>query len=426
MTKLRKKLRWFGNSKRSGTATAPAKKRRKRALTAAIVVAVAASLYLTAVYANIPFIKKWRDIYIETAMDTYTHKWLATFFIPKSVIDEVMEKKAAVIEAQQELESSWYDYDELPYLIFADAFASFETENLSDSAKLFFKRFPFIDPVSFERYLDVNPELLSEGYGKLLFNEADAAVRTTLPVTVHGDRILVVDSENGIVIAEVTGEGFVGKLALVTNPAQVRLGVSKYLGKIGQTVEQIAKSNDSVLAVNASGFSDPEWKGNGGVVVGLLIKDGEILSQPVKNGYLNIGFARDDRLYIGMPVDEADYRDAVEFMPALIINGKNVTDGSTGFGIQPRTTIGQSADGTVMLLTVDGRQIGYSLGCTVGDCAEILAEYGALQASNLDGGSSTVMVYRGEVINKPSSTTNAGRLVPNAFIVDYAENIKKN
>ncbi|NLT14226.1 MAG: phosphodiester glycosidase family protein, partial [Clostridiales bacterium] len=76
---------------------------------------------------------------------------------------------------------------------------------------------------------------------------------------------------------------------------------------------------------------------------------------------------------------------------------------------------------TVLLLTVDGRQIGHSLGCTVGDCADILLEYGAVQASNLDGGSSTIMVYKGEVINKPSSTTNAGRLVPDAFIVDYAD-----
>jgi exopolysaccharide biosynthesis protein len=206
----------------------------------------------------------------------------------------------------------------------------------------------------------------------------------------------------------------------VKDPSRVKLGISKYLGDIGQTVQTIAKNSNAVLAINASGFADPEWKGNGGKVVGLLVSNGKIYNNPIKSGYLNIGFAYDDRLYIGLKKDE--YRDAVEFIPALIINGEKVTDGSTGFGIQPRTAIGQKEDGTVLFLTVDGRQVGYSLGCTVGDCADVLLEYGAVQASNLDGGSSTVMVYKGEVINKPSSATNVGRLVPDAFIVEYAGN----
>jgi exopolysaccharide biosynthesis protein len=403
------------------------RRRMQRIAIALIAVLVFSWLYIIAVFSDIPFIKKWRDIYIETAMDTYSHKWLATFFIPGFVIDEVMDKKEAFIRSQKSLETSWYQYSELPYLIFKDAYTYVNAGagGTSDPATVFYKRFPFVNPASLEMYLADRPELLADGYDRLLINEAFTKDRSTLPVTVHGDPILVLDSENGIVIAEVTGDGYVGRLALVTNPAQVRVGISKYLGKVGQTVEQIARDNDAVLAINASGFADPEWHGNGGIVVGLLIKDGKILSQPVNNGYLNIGFSQDDRLYIGASVEEVKYRDAVEFMPALIINGKNVTDGFTGFGIQPRSAIGQAADGTVMLLTVDGRQIGYSLGCTVGNCAEILAKYGALQASNLDGGSSTIMVYRGKVINRPSSTTNAGRLVPDAFIVDYAKNVKK-
>lgn len=401
------------------------RRRMQRVAIALIALLVLSWLYIIAVFSDIPFIKKWRDIYIETAMDTYSHKWLATFFIPEFVIDEVMDKKEAFIKSQKTLETSWFQYSELPYLIFKDAPKNLGADDMSDTNTVFYKRFPFVDSASLERYIAARTELLADGYDKLLINEASAKNRSELPVTIHGDPVLVLDSENGIVIAEVSGDGFVGKLAFVTNPAQVRVGVSKHLGNVGQTVEQIARNNDAVLAINASGFADPEWHGNGGIVVGLLIKDGQILSQPVNNGYLNIGFSRDNRLYIGVPVEEAGYRDAVEFMPALIINGKNVTDGFTGFGIQPRSAIGQAADGTVMLLTVDGRQIGYSLGCTVGDCAEILDKYGALQASNLDGGSSTIMVYRGKVINRPSSTTNAGRLVPDAFIVDYAKNLKK-
>jgi exopolysaccharide biosynthesis protein len=65
------------------------------------------------------------------------------------------------------------------------------------------------------------------------------------------------------------------------------------------------------------------------------------------------------------------------------------------------------------------------LGTTVGVCADILLKYGAYQASNLDGGSSTIMIYRDKVITKPSSTTNVGRPVPDAFVVDYAEALGK-
>jgi exopolysaccharide biosynthesis protein len=424
----------FGNRPKPSSAvktaasSAPKKTRRgRRLLTAGIIIIALGAVYLTAMFSDIPFVKKWREIYIETAMDTYSHKWLATAFIPKSVIDEVINKKEAYINGQQSLESSWVRLNELPYLIYQGVYTPpLDVGGLTGEKLLFYKRFTVLDPKSLEQYLAVHPDLVTGGYGKLLINETDApeADRSELPKTVHGDPVLVIDSENGIVIAEVKGEGYVGKLALVSNPAQVHVGVSKYLGSSGQTVETIAKNNNAILAVNASGFADPEWKGNGGLVVGLLIKDGVILNKPYGHGYLNIGFARDDRLYIGVPVQEADYRDAVEFMPALIINGKNVTDGSTGFGIQPRTAIGQAADGTVMFLTVDGRQVGYSLGCTVGDCADVLAKYGALQASNLDGGSSTIMVYRGEVINKPSSTTSIGRLLPDAFIVDYASSAK--
>ena len=50
-------------------------------------------LYLIAIYSNIPFIAKYRSLYIETAMSTMTHQWLATKFIPKSVIDDVISQR---------------------------------------------------------------------------------------------------------------------------------------------------------------------------------------------------------------------------------------------------------------------------------------------------------------------------------------------
>ena len=70
------------------------KKRRIRRMRRTIIaVAVFAALYLTAVFSNIPFIAKWRTIYIMTAMTTNSHQWLATMFIPHSVIEKAMQEQ---------------------------------------------------------------------------------------------------------------------------------------------------------------------------------------------------------------------------------------------------------------------------------------------------------------------------------------------
>jgi exopolysaccharide biosynthesis protein len=237
----------------------------------------------------------------------------------------------------------------------------------------------------------------------------------------------VVDPENGILIVKVAGNDFQGKLAIIRNPAQVRLGVSKSIGSIGQPVGDIAKANNAVLAINASGFADPEWNGNGGSVVGLCIASGKQYNKVLGQGYLPIGFGLDNLLYIGVSPTKMTYRDAVEFMPAIISNGKDVTGSATGFyGIQPRSVIAQAKDGTVFLLTIDGRQVGWSLGATVVDAAKILTKYGAYQAANLDGGSSTIMIYRDEIITKTSGAQGYGRWCPDAFLVDYAKNVKDN
>ena len=64
---------------------------------------------------------------------------------------------------------------------------------------------------------------------------------------------------------------------------------------------------------------------------------------------------------------------------------------------------------------LDGRSIN-TLGATMQDVADIMLEYGAVNAGNLDGGSSSVMVYDGEIINNCASVTGP-RNIPTAFIV---------
>ena len=108
-------------------------------------------------------------------------------------------------------------------------------------------------------------------------------------------------------------------------------------------------------------------------------------------------------------------RDCCFYGPTLIVNGEPTLVNGSGSGINPRTAIGQCADGSVLLLVIDGRQIN-SIGATFADVIEVMLEYGAVNAYNLDGGSSTVLYYNGEYVNSASPLTGS-RLIPTAFIV---------
>ena len=110
-----------------------------------------------------------------------------------------------------------------------------------------------------------------------------------------------------------------------------------------------------------------------------------------------------------------DLRDAVTFGPALVINGEACEVSGISSGLNPRTAIGQRRDGAVLLLVIDGRQAS-SLGATYADMINVLMEYEAFNAANLDGGSSSMLWYNGEYINKGVILTGS-RELPTAFIV---------
>ncbi len=82
----------------------------------------------------------------------------------------------------------------------------------------------------------------------------------------------------------------------------------------------------------------------------------------------------------------------------------------------PRTAIARLRDGRILLITVDGRQPGVSAGMTLPELAEMLLEYGAADAMNLDGGGSTTMILRGQAVNKPSDPTGE-RPVSDALLI---------
>ncbi len=384
------------------------KGRRTRA--AAMTALLLAGLYGIAVFSDIPFIKKWRDIYIETAMGTMTHQWLATAFIPGFVIDEVMGTRSDIEGGQNDIETNW----SVGSLSGAD-----KKVKWSKLKKSFFKLWPEIDEDSFNAYFDAHGDECLTDDGYLLIDKAGLDDGGTGITTVYGDPVLAIDTANGITIVKVTGGEYVGRLAIVKDPAQVGLGLAPGFGKSGSVIADIAARSGAVLATNASGFYDPGGHGNGGTPHGLVIKDGELLwDWAGQGGDKAIGFDKNNELNIGKYQKDNNFRDAVEFKPVLVLDGKKVIEGSAGWGMQPRSAIGQTGDGQVLLLVVDGRQPGYSIGCTMGDLADIMARYGAEQACNLDGGSSSIMYYNGRKITKPSAGDKKnGRLLPNAFVV---------
>lgn len=132
-----------------------------------------------------------------------------------------------------------------------------------------------------------------------------------------------------------------------------------------------------------------------------------------------IGFDQQHKLVIGsMTPQEALARgvvEAISFGPVLIINGERVPITGTGGGLNPRTAIGQCANGAILLLVIDGRQP-TSLGASFNDVANVMVNYGAVNAVALDGGSSTLMVYQDKILNSTSILTGPRR-IPTAILV---------
>ena len=227
-------------------------------------------------------------------------------------------------------------------------------------------------------------------------------------------------------LIEIKGSTYKGKLLIVRDPKSVIVGTSDNLGKQAglQLTDMVAKY-DGIAGVNGGGFNDENGRGNGGIPTGLVIQDGKIVYGSAATNYSSVvGLDGEGRLllgrYSGQQALDAGIRYAVNFNMegaidgALVINGQIQTQ-NLDSGINPRTAIGQRADGALLLLVLDGRQVG-TLGATLGDVCDVMLEYGAVNVGNLDGGSSSVMVYNGEIINSCASVTGP-RYIPDGFIV---------
>lgn len=235
------------------------------------------------------------------------------------------------------------------------------------------------------------------------------------------DDIQISENVNdGIELVDVSSSTYKGYLLIISDPSRVKLASSPRLGKVGATTSQIIEANDAIGGINAGGFAD-DALGTGGKPAGIVIEDGELKSGNKNEKYKIVGIDSSNRMVLSNSMNyttmqKLGLKSAVAFGPVIIINGQpTIRSGDGGWGIQPRTAIGQKKDGTILMLVIDGRQK-ESLGATLKNVQDIFLQYGAYNAFNLDGGASTTMVYDGKVVNNPSDIMGE-RYVPNAFII---------
>lgn len=305
----------------------------------------------------------FKDTLVTTAMTTMTHQYLAKVFYTDEMIEEVLQNNKVDDEGKS---------SDTSHIVFGD-----NNNNIFDSV-----------------------------YEEEILSREEGAKYKIIPIK---------------------GNGYNGTLVAIYEPKNIELVLASTYGYSGQTLDIIAKNNNALVAMNASGFLDEGGVGNGGQVAGIVIKDSKVINNiyNYSHGGGIIGFNSEGVL---MLTHKSAYEavsdgmvDGVQFGPFLVVNGEasNIS-GNGGMGIHPRTAIAQRKDGIVLFLTIDGRQPGYSIGASITEVTKILLRYGAYNAANLDGGASTTLAINGNIYNKPCGLLNGNfvpRNLPNAWIL---------
>lgn len=249
-------------------------------------------------------------------------------------------------------------------------------------------------------------------------------------------KIVIENTSDLIEQIPIYGSNYYGTLMIIHDPSRVSV-VSTYPSK-GKTLDKLVEENDAVLGINGGLYVSSA--NAGGRPLGTLVTNGVIQFAESGNGYHLIGFDKDNHLRIidiskmtsreiKDLINTEGIRDAVTFQEEasdannhfvkLIINGEKREVKGSGGGSNPRTVIGQREDGAVLLFVTDGRGANGHLGASAKDLIDIMDEYGAVNAANIDGGSSSCMYYNHEYLM--TSVTfyyaNSSWLLPDGFIV---------
>ena len=243
--------------KRRKKAKKPNRGLRVAAVLLTIVLALE-GLYCFVVFTDIPAIKSLREAYIETAMNTLSHQWLAKWFLPSYMIDEVVARQDQARKDQEGKISTW---DKISASDATDkngeTVAPTEPNAQTDEER-FYELFWELDRISFEDYVSAHPDVTANGWDNIYINEAGLNDDGTDIYTAMGERVLAVDAKNKILLVRVEGSGYQGVLAIAKDPSQLYNAPSAYIGSWGQQLEAIASAHDAVLGMTGSGFIDPD------------------------------------------------------------------------------------------------------------------------------------------------------------------------
>lgn len=301
-----------------------------------------------------------RNFYINTAMKTKDHKYLANIFYTEKTIEEIMASNYFIaIEEEVELD---------------------------------------------DIIIDTSPK---DNYD----NKYDEEILTRTP---GNEDYKIINIKVGI------SKGY---LIAIYDPTKVSLIRSKYfnIGGYGEQVTTMCNRYDALVCINGGGFKD-EGRGSD-VPLGYVIDDGEIVwplnNHDTQTGNL-IGFNDEGKLLLlanstGNNAIESGMIDGLEFGPFLIVNGTPLEIFGDPWGRSPRVAIAQRKDGVILFLVIDGEN--YIDGATLSDMIEVLQKYGAYNAANLDGGHSSSLTINGKLYNNPPSVAKkqGGRYVVTGF-----------
>ena len=341
-----------------------------------VLVSLAVAFFLTLFYS--PLMPEWRDQYVMMTYQT-SNPWLCTLFFSQEDIDATFDRHT-VATPEGETNTGLIEVPDEP---------------------------------------EIKKEFsVSEKYpGETLFDDGEVQI-----IKFSGK------TKRGV---------YTARLIQIKDPERVMLGVTNQLGKRGQTIGDMCTTNNALCGINAGGFVDVGGVGNGGTPTELVVKDGVLTIYQEKESYEIIGFNRDNVLVLGTYTEEEipalNLRDAISWgvlrwKPALILNGVRAQFSGLAGGFDPRSAIGQRDDGLVMLLVVDGSAKRSVDGANMELVTDILSEYGAVNAANLDGGTSACMALQGKIINTVCnpSIVSRGRYLATSWLVKQTGEVLEN
>ena len=237
----------------------------------------------------------------------------------------------------------------------------------------------------------------------------------------------ILSDEDGILIARIEGKRWKGVLAVVDDPTRLFVGSIPWFSQegYGWYLNTLMERYNAVLGLNGGGFDDTIGQGRGAAPIGLIITDGKIWYGGGWGSYDVCAFDEAGKLYVGRwlakDLLEAGVHSAVSFGPALVIDGEIQEFNTQNW--EPRSAVGQRADGKVLLMALEGRAVS-AQGADMQTLAEVMVQYGAVNATNLDGGASSSLLYKGELMHTCNAVSGL-RLIPNGVLVRASEEESK-